>query len=528
MTQATPTRKSDGRWMTLIAALLGWMFDGLEMGLFPLVAGPALKELLGTTDPTEVARWIGVITAGFLVGAATGGVLFGWLGDRIGRVRAMTLSVLTYALFSGACGLVSEAWQVAVLRFIASLGMGGEWSLGVALVMEVWPNRSRAWLAGLIGAAANIGYMVIAVVGLVLAEVTKDLESLLIKIGLSETTTAWLAGNDGWRILMLFGALPALLTFLIRLFVPESGRWEEENRKGSTSHWQTKDLSGVVIGAVAACGLIALWAVPNIHVIVRVVGSLVLFVVILGGYLFPIVRYIQRATPDQPEELKHTVKLLLIAAALSGVALLGTWGSTQWAPTLANILTEGKDPTAKSYTQLCTAGGAAIGCVLAALSGGWFGRRITYAVLCALSLGAVANLFLLNKSYNNMYLFSSFMAGAITAAFYGWLPLYLPELFRTKVRATAQGFGFNFGRILAAIGVLQLRNVMELFEVGWPEAWQIDPALHHVPKELAEAFGITGLRALQIGNGCCRKEERPHATEAVELMWNTGFTRGGR
>src|SRR5438477_12048420 len=146
-----------GQWLTLAAALLGWMFDGLEMGLFPLVAGPALGDLLGTSDPSQVSRWVAVITAGFLVGAATGGVLFGWLGDRLGRVRAMTLSVLTYAVFSGLCGVAGVAWQVAVLRFVAALGMGGEWSLGVALVMELWPDRSRAFLAGLIGAAANIG-----------------------------------------------------------------------------------------------------------------------------------------------------------------------------------------------------------------------------------------------------------------------------------------------------------------------------------------------------------------------------------
>jgi hypothetical protein len=93
----------------------------------------------------------------FLVGAATGGVLFGWLGDRIGRVRAMSLSVITYAVFTGLCGLAAAPWQIAILRFIAALGMGGEWSLGVALVMEVWPNRSRGLMAGLIGAAANVG-----------------------------------------------------------------------------------------------------------------------------------------------------------------------------------------------------------------------------------------------------------------------------------------------------------------------------------------------------------------------------------
>src|SRR5436309_4407310 len=155
-----------GQWLALAAALLGWMFDGFEMGLFPLVARPALRDLLGSTNDQEVGLWFAVATAGFLVGAATGGVLFGWLGDRLGRVRAMMLSILTYAVFSGLCGLATSAWQIAVLRFVSALGMGGEWSLGVALVMEVWPNRSRALLAGLIGAAANFGYLLIALLGL--------------------------------------------------------------------------------------------------------------------------------------------------------------------------------------------------------------------------------------------------------------------------------------------------------------------------------------------------------------------------
>src|SRR5215475_12630136 len=153
MTQSAPSAlTARGRWLTLTAALLGWMFDGLEMGLFPLVARPAITDLLGQADDTQIGKWFAVATASFLVGAATGGVLFGWLGDRLGRVRAMTLSVLTYAIFSGLCGFATAPEQIAVLRFVSALGMGGEWSLGVALVMEIWPDKSRAFLAGLIGA----------------------------------------------------------------------------------------------------------------------------------------------------------------------------------------------------------------------------------------------------------------------------------------------------------------------------------------------------------------------------------------
>src|SRR5947209_8627462 len=142
----TPSRISPtGRFLALLAALLGWMFDGMEMGLFPLVADSALPELMGpgAADTLRANRY-GVIMAGFLVGAATGGVLFGWLGDKIGRVRAMMLSVFVYSVCSGLSAFSQEVWQLAALRFLGALGMGGEWALGVALVMEVWPNASRA------------------------------------------------------------------------------------------------------------------------------------------------------------------------------------------------------------------------------------------------------------------------------------------------------------------------------------------------------------------------------------------------
>src|ERR1700678_3383586 len=99
------TASNLGRRMALVSALLGWLFDGAEMGMFSLIGRPALRELLNDPDEELVGLWFGIITAGFLVGAATGGVLFGWLGDRIGRVRAMTFSVLVYAIFTGLCGV---------------------------------------------------------------------------------------------------------------------------------------------------------------------------------------------------------------------------------------------------------------------------------------------------------------------------------------------------------------------------------------------------------------------------------------
>lgn len=481
---------SFGKWMALTAALLGWLFDGLEMGLFPLVANPALLDL--GVDRSRVVFWNGVITALFLVGAATGGVLFGWLGDRLGRVRAMMLSVLTYALVSGACGFANAPWQIGALRFLAALGMGGEWSLGVALINEIWPDRSRAFLAGLIGAAANVGYLVIALVGRGLTTYVQELHAWMMDLGLSESTVRYLLGNNdsGWRLLMMIGALPALLTFLIRMFVPESAKWEREKERGTTSHWANRDLIAVLIGSLGACGVVAAWAIsdedlaavvgPSLILAVRLITTGVGLVVVTLGYVYPVLIYLKRAslTSNDPQfRWQPIIKMMLLAACLSGVALLGTWGTTQQAPTWADQMTSdpltkvSTLPTARSDTQIWGAVGAIVGTVLAALVADMLGRRITYTLLCLGSMVMIPTMFLTTTPFDSHYLFVVFLTGAITASFYGWLPLYLPELFRTSVRATGQGFGFNFGRVIAAIGVLQLGNLKKLFEpIGWGDA----------------------------------------------------------
>lgn len=466
--QGQPTK---GAWMALIAALLGWLFDGAEMGLFSMVGNAAVADLLSHTGREhQSGTWFAIIIATFLVGAATGGVLFGWLGDRMGRVRAMSLSVLVYALFTGFCGLTQTVEQLAAMRFMASLGMGGEWSLGVALVMEVWPNRSRAFMAGLIGAAANVGYLLVGVVGLVLdAMLHSRIPELLGAFGLESHTIAWLTAHKGWRLMMMLGTTPALLTFLIRLFVPESHRWQEEQRRGTTSHWMALDLSGVLIGVVGAGFILYVWAydisqfglILIRHTLLLRVGITLLGLVIaLLGYLYPVWCYLQRSNRLEAvsrqlnSSVRHVLSRMILGAALSGVALLGTWGSTQWAPRWAGELTK-NERQSREWTQIYLAAGAVTGTILAALAGDWLGRKVSYAFLCLLALLSAEYLYYAHHHYNHQFLLACFLAGACTASFYGWLPLYLPELFTTRVRATGQGFSFNFGRILAAIGVLQ-------------------------------------------------------------------------
>ena len=467
--EASPTPESNfGRWMALAAALLGWMFDGFEMGLFPLIGGPALADLLGPASAAQATQWFGAIIAVFLVGAATGGVFFGWLGDRIGRVRAMSLSIFTYAVFTGLCGFATEAWHIAALRFVASLGMGGEWSLGVALVNEIWPNKSRALIAGLIGAAANLGFLMVGVLSIGLHRFIGAVEGLLLGIGMPEPVVEPAAGEfrmalpDDQR-----SAAGASRVFhpAVRARIEEVGaragprrdislverrsrrrRPSAASRRSSSSGAGRRPASGPRLRRSSRssesrrrCGdfsspCAVIWRAPSL--------------------------------PDRSRPIRSASSSVTCfwEQALAGVALLGTWGSIQWAPRWAFQLEPDPRRFSREYTQISSALGAIVFPILAGVVAGRFGRRITYAGLCVGSILVVpASSTRRTIEFDGFFLVSIFLAGGITAAFYGFFPLYLPELFPTVVRATGQGFSYNFGRILAAVGGLQTATLMGMF-----------------------------------------------------------------
>ena len=156
---------SPEQWKSGIAAWLGWTFDGLDMHLYTLVAAPFVMELLGASSPADPAvrersSWI---QAAFLVGWALGGGFFGRIGDRLGRSRALSLTILTYALFTGLSFFAQAWWQLMIFRFLAALGIGGEWAVGSSLLSETWPRRWRPWIAAVLQTGVNIGILVACV-----------------------------------------------------------------------------------------------------------------------------------------------------------------------------------------------------------------------------------------------------------------------------------------------------------------------------------------------------------------------------
>src|SRR5436853_874276 len=135
------------QWKSGIAAWLGWLFDGLDMHLYTLVATPFVAQLLHTsTKDPAVGHKTAWIQGAFLVGWALGGGFFGRIGDVLGRARALSLTILTYALFTGLSFFVQTWWQLMICRFVAALGIGGEWAVGASLLSETWRKRWRRWI----------------------------------------------------------------------------------------------------------------------------------------------------------------------------------------------------------------------------------------------------------------------------------------------------------------------------------------------------------------------------------------------
>ena len=192
-----PAEVTAGQRRSLVAGGLGWMLDAMDVMLYSLVLAHLIRDL--ALDKATA----GLLNSLTLLASALGGLLFGFLADRIGRTRALMISVLVYSFSSGLCGLSSTVFQLAVFRLILGLGMGGEWTTGAALIAETWPPEHRGKALGLMQSAWAIGEMVAAaVVALVLPVF-------------------------GWRAVFFAGVLPALLVFWIRRQVPESEIWLE-------------------------------------------------------------------------------------------------------------------------------------------------------------------------------------------------------------------------------------------------------------------------------------------------------------
>lgn len=340
-------------WRALFAAQLGWMLDAMDFLLFSFAIVSIQKEF--DLSPATM----GALTSVALIASAIGGIAFGRLADRIGRVRAMTFSILLYSGATAGLATAQSVWQLVAWRVLVGLGMGGEWSCGSVLVAETWPAQHRAKAMGIMQSGWAIGAMLAA--------------------GLS----ALILEPFGWRVLFLVGAAPAALAFWIRRSVEEPPVWTQ--RKSEPSRFSE---------------------------------------IFRGEYLY------------------RTVIATLVASSV----LVAYWGVTSWLPP---FLMKDLGVTRGAAWLIVLQVGAFFGYI----SFGWIADRIgrraafTLFMICAT---IVVPIFAFGARSAMTLLLLGPLVGYFAHGYFSLFGAMLAELFPTRIRASAQGFCYNAGRLASA------------------------------------------------------------------------------
>ncbi len=382
---------SPQQWRSGIAAWLGWLFDGLDIHLYTLVAAPFVAQLLlnagdisalNPADPLvkEKSSWI---QAAFLVGWALGGGFFGRIGDRLGRSRALSLTILTYAIFTGLAFFSQNWWQLLICRFLAALGIGGEWAVGSALLSETWPKQWRPWIAAVLQSAVNIGVL---------------LACLTVYILVSFSAARGIAYQPRW--VFLVGILPALVVFWIRRNVPEPETWHVAKAAAQGNEPGILQLFAPAIRrttlltlVVCSASLTAWWAFMFWHAQhLRNLPELAAWPV------------------DQREKLVSVAFFVVIGVSIFGNFFCG------W---LARRL----------------------------------GYRRSIAGMCFAFCLATTGTFAWPHAYRELVWFWFPLVGFCSSVF-SLFTMYMPPLFPVLLRTTGAGFCYNFGRIAAAAGTV--------------------------------------------------------------------------
>jgi MFS family permease len=380
-------------WFVLIVAALGWLFDCLDQQLFILARQPAMAELLpGEPTQAQIDEAGAYATAIFLMGWAIGGLVFGVMGDRVGRAKTMVVTILLYSAFTGLSALSTGFWDFCIYRFLTGLGVGGEFAVGVALVAEVMPDRARPYCLSVLQALSAVGNVSAALIGMTMGTLAER--------GLVSSI---------WRPMFVVGALPALLALVIRARLREPERWQQASHEGSVvkklgsyrelfGHptWRRHALLGL---GLAFAGIVGLWGV--------------------GFFAFDLVGNVLREK--------------FVSDGMTDAQIRGA--VAHW----------------KGIASMMMNVGAALGMYGFALLAQRMGRKPTFAICFVAALLSTSSVFYFLTEFHQVFWMIPIMGFCILSLFAGYA-IYFPELFPTHLRSTGTSFCYNVGRFVAAIG----------------------------------------------------------------------------
>lgn len=382
------------QWNTLLASNLGWLFDGFETYSLILTAGVAMRQLLEPSLYPQIPAYIGTVIAITLLGWGIGGMIGGVLADYIGRKRTMMIAILAYSIATGLSAFSFDWVSFAIARFVVGIAIGSEWATGSSMVAELWPDRARGKGAGLMQCGLGIGFFLASFVWLFVSQ----------------------TGPDAWRYMYAIGVLPALLTLWIRHGIPESKIWEESNEQRKKAVERKR--SGAAISESEA--------------------TLTRFTLV---DLF-----------TDPSVRGRTLWVFLMSLTTT----VGFWGISTWVPPFIGQLAAKNGLQAAqwaSYAGMAYTAGSVMGYVSFGFLADAFGRKPITIIFFVLALVMTPVLFFVTQDLQSLLILACVNA-FFSNGQYTWMPVWLPELYPTRMRATALAFAFNGPRFIAFLGPL--------------------------------------------------------------------------
>ena len=391
-------------WFVFTVACLAWLFDCLDQQLFLLARNGAMKKLLA--PGLDVKLYGGYATTIFVAGWATGGLIFGAVGDRFGRAKTLAFTVLLYSLCTGLSAF-SKGWiDFAVYRFLTGLGVGGVFGLSVALVADSLPEQARTGALGLLQALSAVGNIMAGCIAIILG----TLEGTTIEAGMS------------WKYMFLIGALPAFLCVFILVRLKEPEKWVKARAEGK--------LTGAKFGSYASLFGEARWRRPALLGMCLCIAG----VVGLWGIGF-----------FSPELVGDVLERSLRQEGVTADKI--SKAKTVWSG--VNMIVQNL--------------GAFCGMLAFTKAAQRWGRKPAFYVAFVAAFASTVGYFQLFNGKGDIWM--SFVMGFCQLALFAGFAIYLPELFPTRLRSTGTSFCYNVGRFIAACGPF-LQGQMTMWFAG--------------------------------------------------------------
>jgi len=392
-------------WFVFAMAALAWLFDCFDQQIFILFRDSALKTL-ALPEGADVKAYGGYATSIFVAGWATGGLIFGSVGDRIGRAKTLTITVLLYSLFTGLSALSTSWLDFAIYRFITGLGVGGVFGLAVALIADTLPDTARPGALGMLQALSAIGNISAGLISMWLG-------SLITSYASVPEDSFRITSTNAWRIAFLLGAIPAFLCVFIQLRLKEPEKWVKAREEGRAT--------GVKFGSYSSLLGAGRWRKPAL------LGMLLCITGVIG--LWGIGFF-------APELVGDVINTSLRAKGLSETEIASQ--ATYY----------------KGLNSIIQNAGAFLGMIAFSYVAQWIGRKPAFVI-------AFIGAFISTNLYFNMFkgvdqLWMSALMGFFQLALFAGFAIYLPELFPTRLRSTGTSFCYNVGRFIAATGPFTL------------------------------------------------------------------------